>query len=1015
MMLALLVFVATTQVAEGAKVYIGKSRPVHVEVYNTLFSFRVGDPIFDGDVTPPVTIEVDTEWWSTDISVKQRFLADNRVATHNVAAFVQKEPGVYTMAELGPWLQENADFDTLFLPDVNGIGMDANLYVAVDIAEWLHMGGVPLPWETVLDAPPVIDGEHPDLPGYHIGFTPILYDPNQGWKNLDPYNGPVTVVGEIGLRAPGAGLDFDMDYSHCLVDNEPGWLGDFNPEYPYQHIWNLVIHDWDDVEYVSDIDIEGPIITPGYIEVVAPQDWHSEGVFVGRYGYEANPGAEVSAGGGSWGIELRVNGKVPTVVPGTVTLTWKDVPVSHTMDIDVWIVGAEPPAEPEFEFTFDHMGYVEYGHADWVGGPTPEYPYQHSWELNITQWDPVVLEVTDVEIEWPIITPGYVQVIPPENWSMVGMTIGRYGYENNTGDPITNEGKYTGFRVKAKTPQVEPGHVYLTQNGEKVTYTVETMVVSEADVPSPYLMLDTSDDWTKALGEEKVRPMTPDHWDNYMDQWNQYYDEVNEPYPDTNFMPPNPPLLVYDGNAHPNYPDINDAGLIMAWDAIDPCADGDFASAWQVKYGPDPDLTNCLITVAVTAPQFGFAPPFSTITQVSLGLQDSPTAAYPLGAIRSWFWNCGPGQPIPWNVPTTITIDTSKVGVGAATPTATGYMNNPGFSLKTVQWVIVDENANWVGGTTSAPNPGGFTFMWNYWHWLMVTPKTTVSKGYYSKWSQPPVVIDDDDDRPIIIGWDERSDYHDPNIVADDWLCEDDRPVTDIHWWGSYIGWTKPYPPPIVPIGFHLGIWTDDPCSAPGDFSHPNDLIWENYCYKWVWNFAGYDRDPRLYPNDPDGTGEPNKPGFDEPMDTCFQFNQLLSQDEWFYQEPNDPCDDDPNATVYWLSVAPIYNPGDYGDPNFYPWGWKTRRPEWNDDAVRISSVMDTFGLTYWPPIIGSRWASGTPIKWPDTPTEAYSWDVSFELTTNEPGPPNPDINNDGIVNFVDFGFMANRWLMAGP
>jgi hypothetical protein len=159
-----------------------------------------------------------------------------------------------------------------------------------------------------------------------------------------------------------------------------------------------------------------------------------------------------------------------------------------------------------------------------------------------------------------------------------------------------------------------------------------------------------------------------------------------------------------------------------------------------------------------------------------------------------------------------------------------------------------------------------------------------------------------------------------------------------------------------------------------------------------VWNFAGYDKDPRLYGDYPDGTGEPNKPGFDEPMDTCFQFNQLLSEDEWFYQEPNDPFDDDPNATVYWLSIAPIYNHGDYDDPDFYPWGWKTRRPEWNDDAVRISSVMDaTAGFTHWPPGIGSRWASGTPIEWPD------------------------NLNNDGIVNLLDFVITADQWLTAGP
>jgi hypothetical protein len=147
----------------------------------------------------------------------------------------------------------------------------------------------------------------------------------------------------------------------------------------------------------------------------------------------------------------------------------------------------------------------------------------------------------------------------------------------------------------------------------------------------------------------------------------------------------------------------------------------------------------------------------------------------------------------------------------------------------------------------------------------------------------------------------------------------------------------------------------------------------------------------------------PNEPGFDEPMDSCFQFNQLLSQDEWFYQEPNEP-----NGTVYWLSVAPIYDPCDYSQPDFYPWGWKTRRPEWNDDAVRIMSTASNV----WPPPVGSTWGLGDPIKFPeDPPEEAYSWDVSFELTTNEPGDMIADLNRDGIVNFLDFAIFANQWL----
>jgi hypothetical protein len=331
-------------------------------------------------------------------------------------------------------------------------------------------------------------------------------------------------------------------------------------------------------------------------------------------------------------------------------------------------------------------------------------------------------------------------------------------------------------------------------------------------------------------------------------------------------------------------------------------------------------------------------------------------------------------------------------------------MSNPGFSLKTVQWLIVDENGKWVGGPNPAPGPGGFQFLWNYWHWIMVSPKTTLSKDFYKKWSQPPVVIDTNDP-PLIEGWDEYSDYEDPGfILADDWNCVDNRPITDIHWWGSFIGWFGPKPPPVVPKAFHIGIWSDVPDpnkEDPTDFSHPGVLRWENICDNFVWNFAGYDVDPRVENPDPCAPVEPTE--------ACYQYNQLLSEDEWFYQE-HDPCD--ANGTVYWLSIAPIWDPCDGTPP--YKWGWKTRPHYFNDDAVQINSLADGS----WPPVPGAMWQSGVPIQHPPYPNpDSISFDLAFELTTNRPDPndqpASPDLNFDGIVNYKDLAILANKWLQA--
>ncbi|MHC4648500.1 MAG: DUF7901 domain-containing protein [Planctomycetota bacterium] len=459
-------------------------------------------------------------------------------------------------------------------------------------------------------------------------------------------------------------------------------------------------------------------------------------------------------------------------------------------------------------------------------------------------------------------------------------------------------------------------------------------------------------------------------------------------------------LYLYESNEPPNV-----SGLVMYWGEGMP--DGNYAAAWKYVYEQDPDLSNCILSVTVEPP--------CGMQIVSLGLRDIS------GNIRAWYWRVAPvpGPPPPGMIQcspavgqgaTTIRINLSQTGVNAATPTANSYSSNPGFDIRSVSDITFDEDNNFIG-TTQAPAPGsGIVASWNYWYNLTVTPGNPpvtggLSSKYWIKWSQRPVV--DDPNLPnIFIGWDEYSNYNWRPLVADDWLCTDDRPITDIHWWGSYFWWTQPTAPPVLPQAFHIGIWTDvpagmDPCFP---FSHPGILIWENICDNYVWSFAGYDTFPGLDPN--------------IPMETCFQFNQLLSEDEWFYQDPNAPWDTDPRGTVYWLSIAAIYGPAQPWTP--FQWGWKTRKPSWNDDAVVIWDVQILFDWPgplpppNWPPTVGaSTFANGTPIEFP----AGTSWDMAFELTTNQPGPNDliADLNGDGVVDFKDLAKLANEWLKGSP
>jgi hypothetical protein len=131
--------------------------------------------------------------------------------------------------------------------------------------------------------------------------------------------------------------------------------------------------------------------------------------------------------------------------------------------------------------------------------------------------------------------------------------------------------------------------------------------------------------------------------------------------------------------------------------------------------------------------------------------------------------------------------------------------------------------------------------------------------------------------------------------------------------------------------------------------------------------------------------------------EACFQFTQLLSQDEWFYQEPGPTG----GARVYWLSVAAVYEPGQAAPQN--PWGWQTRPHVFNGGAVHIQPVAS------WPPAVGADWVSGEPIVFED-----ISWDMAFDLTTNQIGWVPADLNGDGIVDFKDLAIMAQQWLLGG-
>ncbi len=209
------------------------------------------------------------------------------------------------------------------------------------------------------------------------------------------------------------------------------------------------------------------------------------------------------------------------------------------------------------------------------------------------------------------------------------------------------------------------------------------------------------------------------------------------------------------------------------------------------------------------------------------------------------------------------------------------------------------------------------------------------------KWFQPPLKDIKSPYPYAFWGWDEVSIYG-QQIIADDWFCHDARPVTHIHWWGSYAEWDSTVPPPKAPSNFHIGIWTDVPKSDTQSWSHPGQMIreWEVERSQLNECVAGSD----YFEN------QMAKP------DTCFRYDFTIPQGEWFYQEGD--------STVYWLTISVIYDT----IPDLYQWGWKTRDRYFNDDAVRI--------ITPASPEPDSEFQTGEVVT--------GGWDMCFMLTTTE-------------------------------
>lgn len=200
------------------------------------------------------------------------------------------------------------------------------------------------------------------------------------------------------------------------------------------------------------------------------------------------------------------------------------------------------------------------------------------------------------------------------------------------------------------------------------------------------------------------------------------------------------------------------------------------------------------------------------------------------------------------------------------------------------------------------------------------------------------------------------SSLHLHELASDDWQFVEDKPITGIHWWGVFDGWTASYLPTDLPLAFHIGIWTDGTADS-GSFDHPGELIWETYSTSWVWAVSGREES--------DNAAQAGR--------TCFLFSHLLSQDQWFRI---DQAKGGSGSKVYWLSIAALYDSTEKEPEHL--WTWKLRATASGAAGTSARTIVPASETSSWPPTLGAWWETGSTLS----DFRFNPLDMAFQLTT---------------------------------
>lgn len=250
------------------------------------------------------------------------------------------------------------------------------------------------------------------------------------------------------------------------------------------------------------------------------------------------------------------------------------------------------------------------------------------------------------------------------------------------------------------------------------------------------------------------------------------------------------------------------------------------------------------------------------------------------------------------------------------------------------------------------------------WQWdIHQAPITPWKPGDQYKWRQLPDVS--------TTGIDIRMDRNDgtPRVLADDFRCMETGPITDIHFWGSWLNDIKGEIEKIH-VSFHADI--PDPDKDGPLFSKPqNPALWERDFFpgQFAENlYATLPRQEYEYWWDP-YRGIVNPYGDKR----VWQYDIEIPETEAFVQKgtPKEPI-------IYWMDLY-VYIKGVQPPATQPVFGWKTR--DWNPKNPGGGHFMDdaVYGFQQ------GNWVVWNELRYPKGhPLSEQSLDMAFVLTGKE-------------------------------